>query len=266
MLLSSVLAPFAYNETFVYCGRDETHHPLSLTWDYALPDNVLNDYYINSTCYFGRSESPCLVYVPQLWVQTASSSLVCILGNASFDVNFEFISGSQKTVRYQTTHFEPVRIPKYKIERSGLAYEWEAVKGGYRQETAYKLLFDTLTTILSGSVTMSIYDGPVTKGVTSISSAGSPLSQIMHTELAICEELAANYWNENPIGMSRKGVVSWQLAENYGVYEPAKLKNLTKLPKYKNSTARCRNATLRFGIEDLMNNITISLLGIPEIL
>jgi hypothetical protein len=49
----------------------------------------------------------------QLWVQTSNESLVCILGNASYDVDFEFVNGVQTTARSVTTDFEPLWLPAF---------------------------------------------------------------------------------------------------------------------------------------------------------
>jgi hypothetical protein len=43
----------------------------------------------------------------QLWVQTASSEIVCIFGNASFELGFEYVDGIQSLTR-NITDFNPV--------------------------------------------------------------------------------------------------------------------------------------------------------------
>lgn len=47
----------------------------------------------------------------QLWIQTADQGMVCIMGNASFDVGYEFVDGAQTVAEYSISMFEPFWTP-----------------------------------------------------------------------------------------------------------------------------------------------------------
>ena len=52
----------------------------------------------------------------QLWIQTSDKGLVCIMGNASFDVDFEFVDSSMTAAIYSVSTFEPFWMPIYGVD------------------------------------------------------------------------------------------------------------------------------------------------------
>jgi len=120
MLLGAILAPFGWKERInalssrSYSGTNPPYDPYQ-RW--VVPDSFFRDNYqtIGSNCtttsslHIGENRSTlCTSYVPQLWIQTASESLVCLMGTSSYDVNFEYVNGIQKMVHYSTNAFEPL--------------------------------------------------------------------------------------------------------------------------------------------------------------
>ncbi len=47
----------------------------------------------------------------QLWIQTSNKALVCIMGNATFDVDFEFVDTALTVAGYSISLFEPFFMP-----------------------------------------------------------------------------------------------------------------------------------------------------------
>lgn len=165
--------------------------------------------------------------IPQIWVQTANRSIVCVMVNASFDVGFEFSSGVQNV--YQR-RIEAINEISSLSTCDGVAC---------MEESSYFGNFLTWCDLLDGNVTMALYDGTWT-----ISEA---TSNVLLTGLAMCEEIAHNCWNSI-------------FPPNSTFYTP----NITD-NNFPGEPWECRNRTIDRGIEDLINNITISMLGSPNL-
>lgn len=178
----------------------------------------------------------------QLWVQTTSSETVCILGNASFELDFDYVGGIQ-TIGSKISDFTPVYMPM-----SGMSmwayYEFAANDSTSHLSPdigAYVAIFTSLTNILSGNITMAL-DREAHPSL----DISTQSSQVLKTGLVACQDLAPNYWFDN-----LERYFQTQSPSNYTTHT-----HIFDQPQWK-----CRNKTLAAAIEDLFNNITISMLS-----
>ncbi|TVY51811.1 hypothetical protein LSUE1_G010187, partial [Lachnellula suecica] len=196
------------------------------------------------------------------------------MANASFDVHFEFVNGVQTLSQYNIKDPQVYQMPAY--------YNGLTEQTFVPEKKSYLAVFDALSLILSGNITTTLYDsqraipGPVILGEES--------SDVLHTALGACDDFTASYWNGNEVGMGVDGDGFLKLAPWHEAFTPNRTKGFDENLTYTyifNSTAlpptitplftqslkpewMCRNRTLRYAVEDLMNNITISLLSQPE--
>jgi hypothetical protein len=176
----------------------------------------------------GEDETGKMVgIIPQeLWVQTAASNIVCSLVNASFDIGFEFTNGVGKVAR-QHVVIQPPAPPSNTTALNIRSEELGEDITKYKK-TPYFVTFQAFGNTLFGNVSMTR-----TMGTTFLAEQSSPMLQ---TGLVACDEIGYNYW-----------------------YKTMHLDvNGTKFP---HEPWMCRNKTLARGIEDLANNITISMLS-----
>jgi hypothetical protein len=103
------------------------------------------------------------IHVPystqQIYVQTADQSIVCTMGNASFDVDFNFINGVQVQSDYNITEYQPFWAPL-----SGgdiVSYVGTDNKTGYTPKdflemNSYLASFMAFASLLNGNVTTTL--------------------------------------------------------------------------------------------------------------
>ena len=145
------------------------------------------------------STSPNLT-TQQLWVQTTDSNMVCIMGNASFDVDFEFVDAALTVAEYSISMFEPFWMP---ISGEDIVDEvpvnWTSLPEDYWNPVkSYMGLYLAWSSILNGNVTTSLtdtddgnnpgqtfFDGNVT--IFDYSSG------ILEHGLSACDEIVHNY-------------------------------------------------------------------------
>ena len=211
-------------------------------------------------------------YIPQLWIQTANESLVCTLVNSSFDTLFEFVDGTQTMAQYTIKESQPVIFP-WGLYPTDLDDRRDLLP----DIQAYVDVFNSISLLLMGNVTSSIYS----YGESSIKAQRiiKQSSGILQTGLGACDEIIDGYWNSNPVGIARHDYtfefVHWKSAFTMETgpssiqkwtYDSSRIpENLTSLfTRAEKPQWMCRNRTLLRAIEDLMNNITLSLLSDPS--
>jgi hypothetical protein len=191
----------------------------------------------------------------QLWLQTAERAIICSFVNASFEVTFNYTNGigrvTHQNVQIQpnTSNATPVQTDSSALSLNyGIPYEGPDVyqAGNYSADgaelfyyiQAAEATFLSLTNLLNGNVTLvnstvgclnNCVDGPIV--------LQQATSRILQTGLIACDEIANNYWYKN-----------FGYANNF-----------------LNSPYTCRNRTLDRAIEDLANNITISVLSSAKV-
>lgn len=206
----------------------------------------------------------------QLWVQTANESIVCTLMNSSYEMNFEYSAGTQTITPGNVSYLEPLYVGS----------DPESLMFDPLEHYAYLAVFVATTNMLSGNVTTTISD------IQRDSFSGADLrgtgfnttrlydssSRILLTGLTACEDFTHNFWTENPIS-------SYQGFNNtiYPVFTNESNLwdtnyHIQNLPRnnYTNDIFTqpawmCRNRTLMRAIEDLSQNVTISMLSSAEL-
>ncbi|KAF8865658.1 hypothetical protein BDZ45DRAFT_736227 [Acephala macrosclerotiorum] len=181
----------------------------------------------------------------QLWITTTSSDIVCILGNASFELGFEYVDGVQSVSR-NITDFKPVYMVSLAEELNLIRH----LTGGrlWPEIPAYGSIFTAFTNLLSGNITMAMSDGWRGTHEATILEMATQSSKAMLTGLISCEDMAPDFWFD-PKNMDR------YFAPNYNITGHAHT-DVFEQPSW-----MCRNGTLAPAIEDLFNNITISMLS-----
>jgi hypothetical protein len=90
MNVLSAFAPFEGDGSWFSAIGGERRNTVDLynNWPVMLPPEYSEYYEYEESSFTGW-----WMRTRQLWVQTSNESLVCILGNASYDVDFEFVNG-----------------------------------------------------------------------------------------------------------------------------------------------------------------------------
>jgi hypothetical protein len=209
----------------------------------------------------------------QLWLQTSNESLVCTLMNSSFQVDFEYTAGTQRITPGNITYLEPVLV--------GTGLETGSVtlfNPGTLAKSAYMSVFIAMTNMLNGNVTTTICDmvlspenEPYTNGY-NITQLSDSSSRVLLTGLTACEDFTDNFWTHNPISRSGNDELPVFANEsNYGNYGDVKGISGFGNNNYTNDVFTkpawmCRNRTLARAIEDLSQNITISMLSASDLM
>ena len=146
----------------------------------------------------------------QLWIQTSDKALVCIMGNASFDVDFEFVDAALTVAEYSISLFEPFWVP---LDGSNLFKMVPAnstlSKDFWNPPKAYMAVYLALSSLLNGNVSTTLtnsfdkdieatqnFDGNVTIY------EGS--SKILQYGLSACDEFVHNFVSSPfPVEMPR---------------------------------------------------------------
>lgn len=177
----------------------------------------------------------------QIWIQTSTQSSVCTLGNVSYNVDLESVNGLQVFTRYQTSDFKPISLPYFPYAMNEIGSYLIPVD---KPILAYLSWFIALTSLLSGNITTTITN----ENLVILSDSSS---NILETGLGSCDDIINNWFQDNPItsGMNSRPVLA-----------PSNITIINDIFD-NNSSGMCRNHTLINAIEDLANNITISMLS-----
>jgi hypothetical protein len=156
----------------------------------------------------------------QLWVQLFGSSFVCQLVNSTFAIMVDHLQGSQ-------------RVIERKIEYLNNFHESDKEVSSQRAEdNAYLAIFAALASILNGNVSFSTNGEVVDHS-----------SQILQTKLLACPALNLTAL-EVQISQIEFGMAQ---ITHFSTY-------------YSTENWQCPNGSLERAIEDLANNVTISML------
>ena len=178
-----------------------------------------------------------------IWVQLSNATLLCTAVNASFDVGFNFSNGAG-SVSHQVVQVLPARDSNGSlVGTSALDLSYTAVYSGDSGIAAFFTSFLALGSNIFGNISLENTKAGC-KGDTKAGciAANSPFqlqavsSRASLTGLVACDEIARNYW--------------------YDIYNISS--NASNFPS---EPWMCRNQTLARGIEDLANNLTISMLS-----
>ena len=169
----------------------------------------------------------------QLWIQTFNRSLVCTLMDAEFDVTVQYIRGTQHITYNSVQHLKPFSSGLYANPLTTLAH------------SAYVNIFDAFANQLNGNISINV-DPHVSEYA----------SGVLTTLLVACAELnwtsvLHDIHEAYPDRVFRryKGIPSW--------FESAQ----SLIQSFPSTPSQCRNGSLSFALEDLMNNVTVSMLS-----
>jgi len=170
----------------------------------------------------------------QLWIQTANSSFVCALVNASFAVNFNYSDGVGTVASQSVTV-----LPGNNTFANGIDVG-DYVGGADNFTTAYFTTFLSLGSMIFGNISLEDVKSCLTianldggEKCNSQAVIAEESSRALSTGLAACDEISNNYW-----------------LEKYAL-----------LYDFASEPWMCRNRSLSRAIEDMANNITISMLS-----
>ena len=250
MMVASIFDPFLglggwlnYTEGYdvgdpgnnIGLGTPDTFNnwPVNLPFDF-LKNSGFPDPEINST-----------MVSHQLWVQTANESLVCTLGNASFNIGFEFVDGAQTITQGSIGDFQPLFVPRSPPPYSSIVST---------KDIAYMSVYVAISNMLSGNVSTELL--PNTTGINGLNISRVAFfdtsSRILLTGLSACDDFVDNFWTHNPIYWDYDDNLEGPISKWPGAF----IDNHFEKPSW-----MCRNRTLMRAIEDLATNITISMLS-----
>ena len=163
----------------------------------------------------------------QLWIQTSDKAIVCIMGNASFDVDFEFVDAALTVAEYSITNYEPFWMPfnggyLFNYVRTDVfaplpaASFWNPFK-------AYMAVYLALSSLLNGNVSTTLtsinnedwYDRAYTdfNGNVTIYEGSS---KILQYGLSACDELVHNFVS-SPFSLEMPRFLEKLLAHGFNV-------------------------------------------------
>ena len=161
----------------------------------------------------------------EVWVQLANTNMVCSLVNASFHVVFNYTNGMGRVIEQNVA----ILPGAPEMNTTAVNVRFEDLRGDLKLlKSPYFSTFKLFGNELFGNASLSR-----TLRDTYLAEASTKL---LRTGLASCDEIAHNHWYQT-LGLDANG---------------------TKFP---GEPWWCRNRTLARGIEDLANNITISMLS-----
>lgn len=257
MVLLSAFAPYGGPQGWLFGTANTQSVDQFNNWDVDLPWDDLG----------GTADDPEYDdVVQQLWVQTSTDAYICLLGNASYNVDLGFVDGVQTTINSSTSGFEPILISRLGGEGVGQSitpgpYEREGPTGF---EYSYMAVWEAFTSMISGNITMSLTYS-LSNSTNSNMSLFDSSSRALLNGLSACDDIVHSFWDENPIGIGPNGVVllnSTEFAHKESVFH-YNLNISNRL--FEKPSWMCRNRTLINAIEDLANNITISMLSSADL-
>jgi hypothetical protein len=185
----------------------------------------------------------------ELWIQLSDQSIVCQMANASYDIHIETLNGVQ-TVTTNSVEMLPEYNQTYLENGDSDCADWDTeayctVIYLSRPQMNYIGWYGALANLLNGNLSLNAHkpsgDGDNYNFATKL---------VQQTGLSSCPELSNNYWTKycQTVGASLD-LCAESGADATTKYFPA------AEPYF------CRNGSLARAIEDLANNITISLLS-----
>jgi hypothetical protein len=123
----------------------------------------------------------------QLWIQTADQGVVCTLGNASFDVSFEFVNAVQTKAEYRISMFKPFPTPINSYLPSTPSIN------------SYMAMYLAFSGLLNGNVsttlikTMDIKKNPYIRSFDGNVTIYDSSSKILQHGLSACDEFVHGY-------------------------------------------------------------------------
>jgi len=215
------------------------------SWCYWCPSTTPNTWSPTVLTY-GTVYKPYVT--PQLWVQTATSGIVCNSVNATFDVTVSSIGGRQEVIQNSVTILGTYNTPYISISDSEVTAATStsiSAKGGERSVkwSPFFAHLYAMGALLSG--TISLVDSTRADDASNPRWVTSGSSNLIFTGLLACNEIANSPW---------KNVTSLVISDRASA---AKAYENT----FPAQSWMCRNQTLAAGIQDLANNITISYLS-----
>lgn len=110
------------------------------------------DFPVNASGYYVEVNDPVqadVQVVPrQIWIQTSNESIVCTMENATRDVTFGFMEGTQTIAYGELEDFEPVFVPRlgpYPQKLNGTAEQY-----------AYVAAYVAMTSMISGNASIQL--------------------------------------------------------------------------------------------------------------
>lgn len=202
--------------------------------------------------------------VQQLYLQTSNSAHFCIMGNSSYNVDYEFTNGVQTSVNYTTSSFVPTVVMRDGGGASGGRTQDVINEGPYNRkyhtgfELSYMSVWESFTSMISGNITFSYFglsgDGSGTPGTKYNLTLRDISSRALLTGLSACDEIMHNSWENVPLTAKDP---DQDPGEFFAEARASGVKNgFMEKPAW-----MCRNSSLALAVEDLLGNITISMLS-----
>jgi hypothetical protein len=253
MVVLSAFAPYAGIQGWMYGITPTDSVDQFNNWDVDLPWDAVPD--------LGGRNDEMIVddIIQQLWIQTSTAGYVCPMGNASYDVKFDFVDGIQSMVQYNTSGFIPMEVMRLGGGGGSSAILDDLTPGPYMRkghttfELSYMAVWEAFTSLVSGNITMRYFAalGDKNKNLTLWDSS----SRALLNGLSACDDITQNSWDDLPTTL------------NSSVDAPITLLDFSQAETnisnhfFANPADLCRNRTLIKAIEDLAGNITISMLS-----
>ncbi|EPE27565.1 hypothetical protein GLAREA_04356 [Glarea lozoyensis ATCC 20868] len=220
-------------------------------------------------------------YTPQqIYAQTSDQSIVCSMGNASFNVDFTFVDGVQTQSDYVISDFQTFWAPQSAIHTATyLTTDGENIDPEhFREMHSYMGIFVAFTGLLNGNVTTSLSNIVTIPNISKLKPSdilhfdgnaivASGTSESLKNGLSACPEYAHGKWDGlGAIGIGHEGPATWDKSFNQNVAKtgpdtviPTEFFTAINNTLFKKPGWMCRNNTLMRAIEDLANNVTISM-------
>ena len=167
----------------------------------------------------------------QIWIQTYRESIVCTQMNAYFDIQLEYVAGVQTIHQVDVKLLEPVLSSSFNGSTENADFE----RASFSSFVALgNMLFGNVSLVSTASDPDQLSDELKYKDVN---------TRLLQTGLVACDELMNTQWDS--------------LSGSFSASTP--------ISELDNPPWMCRNGTLKLAIQDLANNITISMLTSPEL-
>ena len=138
----------------------------------------------------------------QLWVQASDENLVCVMGNASFDVDFEFVDSALAVAEYSVSSFEPFWMPQWggNLYNSVPKDNATLPEGFWNPTKSYMAVYLALSSLLNGNVSTTLTTG-VNKAYSDVDHPSfdgnvtifDGSSKILQHGLSACDDFVHNY-------------------------------------------------------------------------
>ena len=252
MLVLSAFAPYSGSQGWLYgMIRSRTLDQFN-NWDAALP------WHMDEMGWDVESYLEDEV-VHTLYLQTSTDQHVCSMGNASYHVDFVFENGAQKSVNYTVSDYSPLTLRRMS-DGSGNEVESGPYTGGYHTtfELSYMAVWESFTSMVSGNISLAYISSNKGKGggLEYTLRLRDTSSRSLLTGLSACDEIVNNYWDKLPLMKPEfDDTIASFASRELGVNNTFS-NGLMKQPDW-----MCRNKSLPLAVQDLLANITISMLS-----